>query len=109
MKVPVIVHNGLVDMIFLYQNLYCNLPTASTSFIADLVDLFPSGIVDTKYVTDFEHLMQASYLEYVYRKWYYKFVYLKSFEVRCEKTRIRDFQTGSAQTRLYIHRRLLEA
>lgn len=68
MKVPVIVHNGLVDLIFLYQNLYCNLPTSSTSFIADLVDLFPSGIVDTKYVTDFEHLMQASYLEYVYRK-----------------------------------------
>ena len=70
MKVPIVVHNGLMDLMFLYQNLYCNLPSISASFLADLVDLFPSGIVDTKYVTDFEHLMQASYLEYVFRKWF---------------------------------------
>ena len=70
MKVPIVVHNGLMDLMFLYQNLYCNLPAISASFLADLVDLFPSGIVDTKYVTDFEHLMPASYLEYVFRKWF---------------------------------------
>ncbi len=69
MKIPIILHNGLVDLMFLYENLYASLPASSSMFLADLVDIFPSGIIDTKYITDYEHLMQASYLEYVFRKW----------------------------------------
>lgn len=68
MKVPVILHNGLVDLMFLYENLYTSLPTSSGTFLADLADMFPGGLVDTKYITDYEHIMPASYLEYVFRK-----------------------------------------
>ena len=69
-NVPIVFHNGLVDLIFIYENLYTSLPPTVAMFLADLVDLFPSGVIDTKYITDFEHMMQASYLEYVFRKWY---------------------------------------
>ena len=69
MKKPIALHNGLVDLMFLYENLYTSLPSSSAMFLAALVDMFPAGIVDTKYITDYEHLMQASYLEYVFRKW----------------------------------------
>lgn len=68
MKKPIVLHNGLVDLMFLYENLYTSLPSSSAIFLADLYDMFPGGIIDTKYITDFEHLMQASYLEYVFRK-----------------------------------------
>lgn len=68
MRVPVILHNGLVDLMFLYENLYTSLPPTSAMFLADLTDMFPRGIIDTKYITDFNHLMPASYLEYVFRK-----------------------------------------
>ncbi|KAL4236533.1 Target of EGR1 [Mactra antiquata] len=68
MKKPVVVHNGLVDLMFLYENLYTSLPSSSATFLTDLVDIFPGGIIDTKYITEFEHLMTASYLEYVFRK-----------------------------------------
>jgi len=69
MRVPVVVHNGLVDLMFLYENLYTSLPPSLAGFMADLADMFLGGIIDTKYVTEFSHLMPASYLEYVFRKW----------------------------------------
>ncbi|XP_053394700.1 target of EGR1 protein 1-like isoform X2 [Mercenaria mercenaria] len=68
MEKPIVLHNGLVDLLFMYENLYTSLPPTSAMFLADLSDMFPNGIIDTKYITDFEHLMQASYLEYVFRK-----------------------------------------
>ncbi|KAF8360410.1 parn-2 [Pristionchus pacificus] len=78
-RAPIALHNGLVDLIFLYAHFYTTPPPTLSQFVADLADLFPSGaedkeqdevapIVDSKFVAEYMDHMPASYLEYVFRK-----------------------------------------
>ncbi|KAF7491383.1 Target of EGR1 protein 1 [Sarcoptes scabiei] len=63
-KPRIIVHNGLLDLAFLYQNFYSELPKNFQMFMADLNALFSKGIYDTKLIGTF--FAQKTYLEYLY-------------------------------------------
>jgi len=68
-KTSIILHNGLLDLLYIYHNFIGPLPSSFASFTGQLCDLFPR-VYDTKYIADYHTEESASYLEYLYYKWY---------------------------------------
>ena len=67
-KKKIVLHNGFVDIIFLYQNLYSQLPKTLPAFLADLCEMFPNGIYDTKYIADYVCRIPSTFLEFIFKK-----------------------------------------
>ncbi|KAF9203747.1 Target of EGR1, member 1 (Nuclear) [Haplosporangium sp. Z 27] len=68
-QVPVVVHNGFLDLVFLYHSFYAGLPPKLATFVADLSDMFPGGLFDTKYISDYITRERSSFLAYLFRKY----------------------------------------
>ncbi|XP_046364804.2 target of EGR1 protein 1-like [Haliotis rufescens] len=67
-KAPVVFHNALMDLVFLYQSFYASLPSSVAAFVTDLTEVFEGGVFDTKYITEYMERLPASYLEYAFRR-----------------------------------------
>ena len=62
-------HNGLFDLVFLYAALYEKPPKELDIWQADMHDMFPYGVFDTKYFAEFEAREgEASFLAYLYAR-----------------------------------------
>ncbi len=68
-QLSIVVHNGLLDLMFLYHSLYEPLPESLDIFISDLADMFPGGIYDTKYTAEYLDAEESTFLSYIYRKY----------------------------------------
>lgn len=69
LKIPIVIHNGLMDLMYLYFSMYTDLPANLLVFAADLSDMFPGGIIDTKYISDYVSKEPVSFLSYLYKKY----------------------------------------
>ena len=67
---PVIFHNGLIDLMFVYHHFYTALPSKHLVFAADLCEMFVGGVYDTKRIPLPDSLKLPSYLEYLFHKSY---------------------------------------
>ncbi|KAJ2850384.1 hypothetical protein IWW36_001936 [Coemansia brasiliensis] len=67
-KKPLVIHNGLFDLVYLYQSFFGPLPDSYESFVFDLTKMFPAGIYDTKFMAEKLELGTASFLAYLYHK-----------------------------------------
>ncbi|KAJ2083223.1 hypothetical protein H4R24_000960 [Coemansia sp. RSA 988] len=65
---PLVIHNGLFDLVYLYQSFFGPLPDTYESFVYDLSEAFPGGIYDTKVIAETLAPGTASYLAYLYHK-----------------------------------------
>jgi len=67
--VPLVLHNGWLDLLFLYHACHAPLPTSWNTLIADLAEILDSGgVFDTKAIARYQHNEEHSYLEYIYKK-----------------------------------------
>uniref|UniRef100_A0A0N5AHN8 C3H1-type domain-containing protein n=1 Tax=Syphacia muris TaxID=451379 RepID=A0A0N5AHN8_9BILA len=69
--IPLVFHNGFVDLAFLYQHFYEDLPENLSEFITNISDWFSGQrgcLYDSKYFAEYCIRMKASFLEYVFRK-----------------------------------------
>jgi target of EGR1 protein 1 len=65
---PVVLHNGLMDLVFLYSAFHGSLPATLNLFVAALLDSVPAGFYDTKHLATTVKPERASFLSFVYAK-----------------------------------------
>lgn len=66
LKKPLIVHNGLLDIMYLYHHFYCELPSNANTWILDMNEMYRGGIYDTKYICELNTDLKISFLEYLF-------------------------------------------
>lgn len=66
-NIPIVVHNGLFDLIFLYAAFQAPLPESLNDFVSALLDCVPAGFWDTKVIAT-STSQRNSFLAYLFAK-----------------------------------------
>lgn len=65
---PVVAHNGLLDLMFIYHHFYSSLPPSLTKFVNDCASLFKrGGVYDTKHIAETAGFEGPSFLASLFR------------------------------------------
>lgn len=75
---PLVLHNGLADLMFVWKSFFAPLPPTSAAWIAQMSSLFPT-VYDTKFVSSMKLQEDASYLQHLFRT----FLARKEISVDC--------------------------
>ncbi|PHZ08482.1 ribonuclease CAF1 [Rhizopus microsporus ATCC 52813] len=67
--IPLVIHHGLFDLMYLYHSFIGPLPKTLSGFLKEISNHFPSGIYDTKFLVEQGDDHQASFLGYVFAKY----------------------------------------
>ncbi|KAG1457806.1 hypothetical protein G6F46_000487 [Rhizopus delemar] len=65
--IPLVIHHGLYDLLYLYHSFIGPLPKTLQGFLKEFADRFPSGVYDTKYLVELEN-WDASFLSFVFAR-----------------------------------------
>ncbi|KAI8973710.1 ribonuclease H-like domain-containing protein [Mycotypha africana] len=66
-KIPLVLHNGLHDIMYLYYSFIGPLPDTFPEFLTKIATAFPSGIYDTKFMA-YTNTFNATFLSYLFAK-----------------------------------------
>ncbi|GAA5803801.1 hypothetical protein HPULCUR_009286 [Helicostylum pulchrum] len=66
-RIPLVLHNGLFDLMYIYHSFIGQLPPHFNTFILKTSLQFPSGIYDTRYLAE-KADFKATFLKYVFSK-----------------------------------------
>jgi target of EGR1 protein 1 len=66
---PLVVHNGLVDLLFLWRSFFAPLPATAAEWIAHMSKVFPI-VYDTKHISSNVMQEESSYLQYLFKALY---------------------------------------
>lgn len=79
-KTHLVVHNGLLDLAFLYQGLHGELPPQLDTFVADVTTMFGS-VTDTKYVAEFH--VSVVLQRYLRGRWFVRVLFRNASIFAC--------------------------
>eukprot|EP00750_Incisomonas_marina_P005656 INCI14067.3.p1 GENE.INCI14067.3~~INCI14067.3.p1 ORF type:complete len:475 (-),score=63.43 INCI14067.3:436-1860(-) len=88
-KKVVVLHNGLLDLLFLHASFYRPLPTSFSTFVNSVAAWLPR-VVDTKYISLFETREENSFLQSLFKKYSQN----KQIRVACEKQTLPEPETA---------------
>ncbi|RCH91174.1 Target of EGR1, member 1 (Nuclear) [Rhizopus stolonifer] len=66
-SLPLVTHNGLYDILYIYHSFIGTLPKTLAGFLKNFSNQFPSGVYDTKFLVQ-EQDCEASFLSYVFAR-----------------------------------------
>ncbi len=64
--VPIVLHNGFMDLVFMYSSFHAPLPKTLNGFLSKLLDCVPAGFWDTKVLAMGPGNESVSFLNYVF-------------------------------------------